>query len=98
MLRFAARVAGLAFGLALAAHAWSQHQHPLTKIRASPLRVRCASSVWRCVPPVRQLNCDTQGRGRGLFQRGYAYWRTAVSMRGRNELVAFAPWNATAAR
>ena len=31
-------------------------------------------------------------------QRGYAYWRTAESMRGRNESIAFAPWNAIAAR
>lgn len=38
------------------------------------------------------------GRVRGLFQRGYAYWRTAESMRGRNESIASAPWNAIAAR
>jgi hypothetical protein len=38
------------------------------------------------------------GRVRGLFQRGYAYWRTVESMRGRNESIASAPWNAIAAR
>lgn len=38
------------------------------------------------------------GRVRELFHRSYAYWRTAESMRGRNESIASAPWKAIAAR